>query len=42
MWGGQQAAFGDAAWLINRALPTAGALLLLPGLLLGRRSPEKK
>lgn len=41
MWGGQQAAFGDAAWLVNRALPTAGALLLLPALLLGRRSSEQ-
>ena len=41
MWGGQQAALGDAAWLINRALPTAGALLLLPALLVGRRSSAR-
>lgn len=41
MWGGQQAALGDAAWLINRALPTAGALLLLPVLLVDRRSSAK-
>jgi alpha-1,2-mannosyltransferase len=29
MWGGQQAALGDLAWIVTRALPTAGALLLL-------------
>jgi len=36
MWGGEQTALGDASWLINRGLPTAGALLLLVGLLSGR------
>jgi len=33
--GGQQAAFGDFAWIVNRGLPTAGALLLL-GLFIAR------
>ncbi len=33
MWGGQQDALGDLAWVINRALPTAGALVLLAGLI---------
>jgi alpha-1,2-mannosyltransferase len=33
MWGGEQGALGDAAWLINRALPTAGAVLLLLALI---------
>jgi hypothetical protein len=33
MWGGQQAALGDAAWIVTRGLPTAGALLLLTLLL---------
>lgn len=33
MWGGKQTALGDLAWLGNRALPTAGALVLLTGLL---------
>jgi hypothetical protein len=33
MWGGEQGALGDAAWLLNRALPTAGALLLLLALI---------
>ena len=37
MWGGQQAALGDLAWLINRGLPTAGAVLLLAGLAVGGR-----
>jgi hypothetical protein len=35
MWGGQQAALGDLAWVVNKGLPTAGALLLL-GLLVER------
>jgi alpha-1,2-mannosyltransferase len=34
MWGGEQAAFGDLAWVVNRALPTLGALVLLAGLVL--------
>jgi hypothetical protein len=29
MWGGQQSALGDLSWIVNRALPTAGALVLL-------------
>jgi hypothetical protein len=33
LWGGQQNALGDLAWIVNRALPTAGALLLLAALL---------
>jgi alpha-1,2-mannosyltransferase len=32
MWGGQQAAFGDLAWIVNRGMPTVGALLLLVAL----------
>ena len=32
MWGGQQAALGELSWIINRALPTAGALVLLASL----------
>lgn len=32
MWGGTQAALGDAAWIVNRALPTAGAVVLLAAL----------
>src|SRR6185369_1881061 len=33
MWGGQQPALGDFEWIVTRALPTAGALLLLALLL---------
>jgi len=33
MWGGNQPGLGDLAWVVNRALPTAGALALLAGLL---------
>jgi hypothetical protein len=29
MSGGQQTALGDLAWIVNRALPTTGALLVL-------------
>jgi hypothetical protein len=29
MSGGQQAALGDLGWIVNRAMPTAGALVLL-------------
>jgi hypothetical protein len=36
-WGGQQTALGDLAWVVNRAMPTAGALVLLAGLLVGGR-----
>ncbi|MGH2838332.1 MAG: glycosyltransferase family 87 protein [Thermoleophilaceae bacterium] len=34
MWGGQQDALGDLSWVINRGLPTLGALVLLAGLIL--------
>lgn len=33
MWGGQQAALGDLSFIVNRAAPTAGALVLLGALL---------
>jgi len=36
MWGGEQSALGDLSWVINRLLPTAGALLLLLGLIASR------
>lgn len=41
MWGGQQDALGPYAWIVNRLMPTAGALLLLVALLLpiGRAAP---
>jgi len=32
MWGGQQDALGDLSWIVNRALPTLGAILLLGAL----------
>ena len=34
MWGGQQDALGDLSWVVNRVLPTLGALVLLAGLVL--------
>jgi alpha-1,2-mannosyltransferase len=33
LWGGAQSALGDLAWVVNRALPTAGAVVLLSVLL---------
>jgi hypothetical protein len=36
MWGGEQAALGDLSWVVNRLLPSAGALLLLLGLIASR------
>ena len=40
MWGGQQQALGDMAWIVNRAMPASGALVLLAGLFYsGRRVP---
>ena len=40
MFGGDQAALGDVGWVINRLLPTVGAVLLLIGLLRqGARAP---
>jgi alpha-1,2-mannosyltransferase len=41
MWGGQQKALGDLAWIVNRGLPTAGTLVLLIGLLLGRKHGDE-
>ncbi len=38
LWGGQQAALGELSWIVNRIMPTAGALVLLGGLLVGGRS----
>lgn len=32
MWGGQQDAFGDLSWIVNRAMPAAGAIILLAAL----------
>jgi hypothetical protein len=32
MWGGQQTALGDSAWIVNRLAPTLGALVLLAAL----------
>jgi hypothetical protein len=40
MWGGQQGALGDLAWIVNKGLPTAGALLLL-GLFVMRPSEPR-
>jgi alpha-1,2-mannosyltransferase len=40
MWGGQQAALGDLAWVVTKGLPTAGALLLL-GLFVARASEPR-
>jgi hypothetical protein len=36
MWGGEQGALGDASWVVNRLLPTLGALLLLSALIASR------
>jgi hypothetical protein len=38
MWGGTQPALGGLAWIVNRAMPTIGAVLVPVGLLVwGRR-----
>jgi alpha-1,2-mannosyltransferase len=37
MWGGEQSALGDVSWIVNRAFPTAGALVLLVALMSGRQ-----
>jgi Protein of unknown function (DUF2029). len=37
MWGGQQAALGDVSFILNRAAPTAGALVLLGALIAATR-----
>ena len=39
LWGGQQDALGDLSWVVNRGMPTAGALLLLVALLRPHRAP---
>jgi alpha-1,2-mannosyltransferase len=41
MWGGEQGALGDVAWLVNRALPTAGAVLLLLALVPRQRGDRE-
>ena len=41
MWGGQQPALGDLAWVVNRAMPTAGALVLLASLVAGALRPDR-
>jgi hypothetical protein len=44
MWGGQQDALGDWSWVVNRGLPTAGALVVLASLLgpLARPKPATR
>jgi alpha-1,2-mannosyltransferase len=42
MWGGQQAALGDLAWIVNRAAPTLGVLVLLGALLVLLRRPPPR
>jgi hypothetical protein len=37
MWGGQQTALGDLSWIVNRAMPTAGAVVLLAALVVPAR-----
>jgi hypothetical protein len=37
MWGGQQDALGEWSWVVNRGLPTAGALVLFGALVLRLR-----
>jgi alpha-1,2-mannosyltransferase len=41
MWGGKQDALGDLAWIVNRAFPTVGALVLLTGFLVPRSSQRQ-
>jgi hypothetical protein len=41
MAGGQQPALGDLAWVVNRAMPTLGALVLLGALAFGRATRER-
>jgi alpha-1,2-mannosyltransferase len=40
MWGGMQPALGDLAWVVNRGFPTAGALVLMAGLVRAARNPK--
>jgi len=38
MWGGQQPALGDLAWVVNKGFPTLGALVLLVALVSAARA----
>jgi len=42
MWGGQQPALGDLAWVVNRGFPTAGALVLLAALVAASRGASRR
>ena len=42
MWGGEQVALGDLSWIVNKGLPTAGALLLLVALASARDSGRER
>jgi len=42
MSGGEQAALGDLSWIVNKGLPTAGALLLLVLALAVTRTPKDR
>jgi hypothetical protein len=42
MWGGEQGALGDLAWVVNRAMPTLGALVLLVGLVRTSAKPAER
>jgi len=39
LFGGEQPGLGAAAWIVNRLLPTLGALALVAAILSARRSP---
>jgi len=39
LFGGEQPGLGAAAWIVNRLLPTLGALVLVAAILSARRSP---
>lgn len=41
MWGGDQDALGGFEWILRRALPIAGAVLLLVGLLMGTSAASR-
>jgi hypothetical protein len=41
MWGGQQDALGELAWVVNRGFPTLGALVLLLGLIRTMPKPTR-
>jgi alpha-1,2-mannosyltransferase len=42
MWGGEQTALGDTSWVVNRGLPTAGAIVLLGALLSAGARPTSR